>query len=284
MTTQIEKVSPTKQDGIEFYCSANGEETGMSHSGLFKFVGIPRTTGQRLIGLNYSGAQHVFPESLERWNTVSIFHTNIVGVKDTTDAQSGRIIKAEFCADFCSYIAYEYNGGNKVARYSLKKFASSGIKNFIHELSGFKTVSPSSEMNQILSILGGMQTQISDMSTKLDKAQGYFKATVSYPGLEAWLNDDTIEEDTLCLPESDQSWYTIEEACTQLFPNITFEKGTRISIGMMVAATWKSMHQSLPIKVVRLDGNGYRRPPVAAYPASFLPLIKNDVIKFVVSI
>ncbi len=281
MTNQVEKVSPADYDGIEFYCSANGEETGMSHRGLFKFVGIPRTTGQRLIGVLDKPAQHKFPESLERWNAVSIFHDNITG---SNDAKGAHIIKAEFCADFCSYIAYEYNGGNKIARYSLKKFAAIGIKTFIQELSGFKTVSPSSEINQILSILGGMQTQISDMSTKLDKAQGYFKASVTYSGLEAWLGDETMADDMLYLPDSDPSWYTIEEAINQLFPNITFEKGTRISVGMMVAATWKSMHQSLPTKVVRLDDKGYRRPPVAAYPASFLPLIKNDVIKFVVTL
>ena len=57
---------------------------------------IPRTTGQRLIGLNNSGAQHVFPESLERWNTVSIFHSNILGVNDTSAAQSGPSSKPSF--------------------------------------------------------------------------------------------------------------------------------------------------------------------------------------------
>ena len=245
------------------------------------------TTDQSLIKALSGGGPHQFPDELAKWRTESIYCEGISANDEFAPDQASPIIKAEFCADFCAYIAYDYSGGNKQAKFALKKFATSGIKNFIQELSGFKKVSDSSDTQQILSMLVGMQTQINEMSTKLDKAQGYFKASVSYPGLEAWLNDESIidgDNDTLCLPESDHSWYTIEEAIEQLFPNIKFEKGNRISIGMMVAATWKSLHQTLPTKVVRVNDKGHKKAPVAAYPSSFIPFIKNDVIKFIVGL
>jgi hypothetical protein len=79
----------------------------MSARGLFRFTGIARSTGQRLIGAMFPLAQHTFPEALERWNTISIYHENIQSPDYMTGSSAGRIIKAEFCADFCAYIAYE---------------------------------------------------------------------------------------------------------------------------------------------------------------------------------
>jgi hypothetical protein len=284
---QIEKVQPTTIDNIEFYCSINGEDTGMSHTGLFKFTGIARTTGRRLIGVLNDCGQHVFTGSLERWNTVSIFHENLLGVND---GKGGQILKAEFCADFCTFAAYEHNGGNKIARYSLSKFATSGIKTFIQEATGFKTVKPSSEMSTILAVLQRMDNQLSqntkdlhEVRIELAKTAGYRTAKVFYPGL-GFIPEDPIEDDTLCLPGEDTSWYTVPEAMAELFPNMTFTNGNKISIGMMVSGSWKTLKQELPTKVVRLNKAGYKAPPIAAYPASFLPVIKNDIIKFIVSL
>jgi hypothetical protein len=221
---------------------------------------------------------------------VSIFHENIVGIKDTSGAHGGRILKAEFCADFCTFAAYEYNGGNKIARYSLGKFATSGIKTFIQEATGYKTVSSSSEMSTILAVLQRMDNQLSqntkdlyEVRIELAKTAGYRSAKVFYPGLD-FIPENDVEDDTLCLPGEDRSWYTVPEAMAQLFPNMTFTNGNKISIGMMVAGSWKTLKRELPTKVVRLSKAGYKAPAIAAYPASFLPVIKNDIIKFIVSL
>lgn len=279
MTNAIERVSPVIHDGIEFYCSMNGEETGMSQTGLAKFVGLPATSLQRLLESFGLATQTESDLDVLASFQLGIYCENLVGMNQRAPT---RIIKADFCGELCAYVAYEYKGGNKIARYSLKRFASSGIQNFIQKVTGHQKIEGQSEnLTLIVSMLRDLTKDVGEMRVELGKTAGYRTAKVFYPGL-SFIPEDSLEDDTVLMIEGDLSWYTITEALVELFPNISFDKGAKVSIGKMVAATWKSLKQEYPTKIIRYSDKGTKKAPVAGYPASFLPLIKNDVNKFVI--
>jgi hypothetical protein len=273
MTNTIERVSPVQIDGIEFYCSLDGEKTGMSVAGLAKFVGMPRMTLRDVLTQIDNPGGESNQETLKAIALVPKYHTEILGDKQ---GGVGQVLTAEFCAEVCAYIAYEHKGGNATARYSLKKFTASGINNFIKEVTGHRKVGDLSQTNEILSRL---VDSVDKMQVKLDQCGGYLKARVEYPGLEKWMNAiDTAVEETKQL-EGDVPLYTLSEAMEKIYPGMTFSRGQRSGVGGAIAETYKNMKLAPAQQIKRLDDKGYQQGWVCGYPETMFPVIKACLLR-----
>lgn len=271
MATSIEKVKATNIDGIEFYCSSNGEQTGMSQTGLAKFCGLPKSTVWRLLSAIDANDSKKIPEGLKHLALVDIYHGNLHGY---TGGAPSAIVSAEVCAEICAWAAYEFNGGNKVARFSLKKFAATGIKNFIQEVTGFLTIGAESNTNAILlSLIGKMDAKLDCIETRLERTEGYLKARVEYPGLKDWMESiDIVSEQPLL--EGSVELYTINEAIAKIYPGTTLSRAHKTSLSRTVMEVYRAMKLDPPAQVIRPNKVGYNSPPVNAFPETMFPVIK----------
>jgi hypothetical protein len=267
MTVLIEKVPAKDIDGIEFYCSTDGERTGMSQVGLARFCGLPRISVWRLIESIVLPGSKKIPESLKELALVDIYHENLLG---SSRGGSAQIIKAEICAEICAWAAYEHNGGNKVARFSLKKFAACGIKNFIQEVTGFKTLAPESNTDELLKKL---IDKVDQMDVRLERTEGYLKARVEYPGLKDWMEAIEVDANQFLL-EGEQQLYTLNEAIAEIYHGMVLTKAHKTGLSRSISEVYKAMKLDPPVQVVRPNKVGYNSPPVNAFPSTMFPIIK----------
>jgi hypothetical protein len=271
MTVSIEKVKATIVDDIELFCSNDGKRTGMSQSGLARFTGIPKRTMSRIIEAITFGGTVAAYKGLEHLALVDIYVEKLVGA---SYIGSVSVIKAEICAEICAWAAYEYNGGNKTARFSLKKFAASGIQKFIQEATGFETIAEGSTTNDLLlSLMGEMQTDMRAMNLKLTKADNYFKARIEWPGMEQWIEESGLNDIEMAI-EGTPELFTLNEAIAKIYPGTVLSKPHKTGLSRSISEVYKAMKLAPPVQVIRLNKVGYNSPPVNAFPETMFPIIK----------
>lgn len=298
MTNSIEIATAQNIDGIEMYCSNDGSKTGMSTRGLVRFTGIPRTTLRRLL-LAITGAdqmpgdaKHIeIPKALQCLNSSNLYVEAIFS-KPVGDAgqDDGKIISSYACAIITNWAASSEGRNSEVAKYSALKFLENGMSNFIKEATGYQQQSASLDTQAILASLSiltaGMaelKTEMVEVKTELSTTNGYRKVRATYPGLEQWMQSIPEDDSLLSLApaKDDKALYTISEAMAELYPHIELTTSVKISLGMMVAATYKSMRHEAPPRVQRLNDKGQKLPIVSAYPEEMLPVVKGCFVEFV---
>lgn len=292
MTNAIERVKPSTVDGIEMYCSLDGQRTGMTVRGLVRFTGIARTTLRRLLSAIDQGGPFEegkpdveIPETLQCLNLENLYHS---GISATLDRSGGSSILTSYaCAKICNWAATDYNGGVEIAKFSASKFLENGLTNFIREATGYTDQSLDTKaILASLSILtqgmARLEGEMKEVKTELATTNGYRVLRIDYPGLKQF-TESLNESDPCqpCLPCDDQSLYTIDEAIKELYPRLKIGTNEKISLGMMVAGTYKTMKHTLPPKVRRLNAKGQKLPIVSAYPADFLPVIRGAFIELI---
>ncbi len=298
MTNSIEIATAQNIDGIEMYCSADGAKTGMSVRGLVRFTGIPRTTLQRLIlaitgSVQMSGdSKHInIPKALSCLDSTNMYINGIFSKPFGSAAQDDcKIISSFACAVITNWAASSAGGEREVAKYSALKFLENGMLNFIKEATGYQTPLPSSDTARILASLSVLTAGMADLKaemvevkTELSTTNGYRKVRATYPGLEQWMQSIPEDDSLLSLApaKDDKALYTISEAMAELYPHIELTNSVKISLGMMVAATYKSMRHEAPPRVQRLNDKGQKLPIVSAYPEEMLPVVKGCFVEFV---
>jgi hypothetical protein len=155
MLGQVEKVSPVTVEGIEFYCSSDGLNTGMSQTGLSKFANVHRKSVYNVLSLLDSTAIEELPEWLKPWKLVNVYYDNLLGSNSTKTAQ---ILKADFCADYIEQLAFHHEKPNQGALLSFRKFARIGISSFIKDVTGYRYLfSSQSDIQTILGIVKSLE-------------------------------------------------------------------------------------------------------------------------------
>lgn len=265
--SKIEKVTPVAKEGVEFYCSKNGQDTGMSQSGLARFANVHRKTVYTILASLESDALEDLPEWLKPWKLVSPYHENLTG---DSAGKAARILKADFCADYIEQVAFNPLRPNLVALTSFRKFARIGINSFIQDVTGYRDLS--SSQGDIQAILGIVQS----LEKKLDAASGFFQAKVHYPGLEEICKSTglTEEEEVQLLLAPQEKLLTLNECVDRIFPGMVFNKTQKHSLAILAGQAYKTLKLGSPIKVVRKNTQGYDLPPVYGYPERMLGTIK----------
>jgi DNA-binding XRE family transcriptional regulator len=125
----MSQIIRSEQDGVELFTVQATGESGMSQSGLAILAGVTKQSINALIkGLNPSGKTP--SESLKPWVG------NALSLSSNTEKQGGevQILKSEFCAAVIQHYAF---AGNKVAQFSLTRFAGMGIDKWIQQQTGW---------------------------------------------------------------------------------------------------------------------------------------------------
>lgn len=256
-------VTPVKSDnGITFYISNDGKQTGISISGLERLLGLSEK-GSLFSGKNklmedcQNGTpRETIPESLQPiWGKV--FNPSALG------SDNAMIITEEAAVTIISYYAIERK--NITATKSLFLFAKQGFNCWVKEITHFTV---EEQDNEILRTLRKLDQNLEIVKTKVEKLERLDGITVTlYPGAKH-INDGLASTNQLMLIDdclySGKDWLTSK--------GVKLTRGGYISFGHLVAQTYKTLtgknpqikyvtkpRKNKPNKTVKVkEGWGYR--------------------------
>jgi hypothetical protein len=261
MSGQIERVEPTVINGIEFYVSNISDEAGISLAGLAIICGVGATTVAALVnGLsepNKTGYKEL--EHLRGKDLRCAISSN----------QQAKVIKDEYAADIISYYAAK---GNSIAKVSLRKFQTIGIRTWIKEVTGSSTGADftlvQESLNKILDVLTTTNARLTSLE---QKTNGYTKASIEMPGLLKWMEKYGEDEtDQLSLPDGELvtlSEYLWNEK------SLKFNKKSMGKFANKVSYVYQTMAEERPDKKRGVTLKGYQTPLTNAYRRRDYPLL-----------
>lgn len=257
MNTEIVTPRPS-EDGIVFYVSASGDDTGISIRGLEKLGGYePQgnlfSKTQLFNDMENGMHRENIPECLQPvWGKV--FNRALKG------SDGARIVTAQAAVAIIEYRAFVQN--IKVARESFRKFSQIGFDTWVKKVVNFSNeplLNP--QLLQALQILNDKLDAVSSTCSKWNRIEG-ITATV-YPGLKMF-NDSLSNEDINRLMPSEQL-YTINDWCN--LKGIVLDRSTMSSFSRQASDTFKTFTGDRPkVKYSksartnrqRKEGNGYK--------------------------
>lgn len=258
----IEIVAPrVSEDGITFYVSADGSQTGVSIRGLENLLGMTpsgclfrESRYPILFRMSTTTVQlESDPKSLEPcWGNV--FTPQLRG----TD--NAKIVSSKAAACIIKYFAIVKQ--NTFADASLNHFLDKGFDTWVKEVVQFS--SEPTLNKQLLESLNRLSEKMEAVAAKVakwDKIEG-ITATV-YPGMQ-FINDSlSVEDISKVLPTHEL--FTVKEWLAM--KGVVLDKSTFCSFARQAADTYKTMTGERPPfkyttspktgKAVK-DGNGYR--------------------------
>ena len=251
-------------DGIEFYVSIDGTQSGMSESGLARLCGVDRSSIHNL--LQKAAADKKVPETLKP----------ILG-KDfylPTDAdKNAQVIPADICAVVIEYYAFESKAANDIAKFSFRKFASKGINSWIKEITGYKD-GQIPESREILSILKEVLSEVSELkqiSKEYKTLRG--RTIVTFPALDKTLEELATEEE--CLPEENPQNYTLVEWIAATKKGVILDNSSKHRLALLASETFKSVTGKEPKKEHRQDKTTKKRVnSVSVYSYTEFPILQ----------
>lgn len=230
----MEIVTPYRdENGITFYISNDGTETGISIAGLERLIG-QESGNSRLFAVERNkllndmmlgNQRETIPECLEAsWGKV--FNPSGVG------SDGAKIITENAATDIIEYYAFDKN--NKIARHSYRCFARQGFNRWVKEITHFTV---EEKENEILNTLRRLDQNMEIVKTKVEKLERLDGITVTlYPGAKH-INDGLSSTNQLML--MDDRLYSAKDWLTSKGVNLTH--GGYISFGHLVAQTYKTL-------------------------------------------
>jgi hypothetical protein len=268
MSSKIELVKPVTIDGIEFYVSDNGEESGISQTGLARLCGVDERTIRRLV--NELSVRHDTTSSQASIRLKKLKH--IQGLDLTLGISSNQqavVLKDEYAGDIIRYFS---DRGNETATFSLRKFNTIGIRNWIKDVTGHSTGDDQSGLHATLGQILDQLTITNSRLTRLEQTtSGYRKAVVYMPGLAEWMAKiDTSEDEQKLLP--DPELFTLAEYLWET-KKLKFEKPAMSLFSNKVSYVFKTVTEQRPERKHGVSVTGYKTPLTNAYRRKDFPLL-----------
>lgn len=289
-----EIVKPIEVNGIEFYVSKDGKQTGLSQIGLARLSGIPDTSMRRILAEIVDYLDRQTNLAVNEDSTLSAASQYILsalgntsGVRpylDITSSNQAKVVNASVASAIVEYYAYEAKNKTETALFSFRKFARTGIETWIKEVTNFVEVSDTSALlASMANTLNLLASDVAEMKAELFKTEGYRAARVTLPGLKEWMeNLDTQEFKQLQLPTSEtEELFTITEWANIAQNGLVLSKSNKHALANLVSATYKTMALEMPQKVTRYNDKGYKLQPVQAYPRRHFILLNMCYSKLV---
>lgn len=275
----IEKVKPVIVDGIEFYISNDGRESGMSISGLARFVGLSESRLRQGIvnklwgSLAEENGKSTFQPLPDNMKSLKPFVDNVFSVR-TTSYQNAKIIRSQVCTAIIRYVAFESDYEEEVkqlAEYCYHKFAEIGFHEWVKKSAGY--IEESNE-NKLFDQLKQLYVELKS----LDEFAKEYKViknttTVFMPGVKDLLDDivDSTDDDNLYLPTEDGA-LSIEGWLHRKGITLTSTKFRQLA--HITAATFKSMTKQDPSKAHFKLANGKTKYNVSVYEPQHFAIIQ----------
>ena len=251
-------------DGIEFYVSIDGTQSGMSESGLARLCGVDRSSVHNL--LQKAAADKKVPETLKP----------ILG-KDfylPTDAdKNAQVIPADICALVIEYYAFESKAANDTAKFSFRKFASKGICSWIKEVTGYRE-GQIPESKEILSLLQQLLVKVDNLEKDSKEYKNLRGRSVKvFPALDRTLEELATEEE--CLPEENPQNYTLVEWIAKSKKGVLLDNSSKHRLALLVSETYKSVTGNEPKREHRQNKETKKRTnSVSVYSYIEFPILQ----------
>lgn len=256
-------------DGIEFYVSTDGKQSGMSESGLARLCGVSLFSIQSLM----KRVAETEATNKELPNTLKPFIGKDLLLREATNKEQAKVIPANICAAVVEYYAFESKAANEVAKFSFRKFASKGISSWIKEVTGYEE-NKIPESKEILSILKEVLSEVGELkqiSKEYKNLRG--RSVQVFPALDKTLEEFAIEGE--CLPEENPQNYTLTEWVQLTKKGITLDNSTKHRLALLVSETYKSVTGSDPKKEHRQDKlTKKRNNSVSVYGYTEFPILQ----------
>lgn len=289
-----EIVKPVEVEGIEFYCSSDGKQTGVSQVGVSRLTGLSEWNTRQLLTeierLSVRGNDGLVNEE----STVSApIHAAALAIckgfidrcyLELTSVNQAKVVNSKLVSRIIRYYAYHAPRKSEVAVFSYDKFADVGMENWVKEVTKFVE---EGDMYSLMSSMNGtlllLNTKVEEMSIQLKKTEGYRAASVHMSGLRTWLESLEKEEfEQLQLPgDTVEELFTINEWAAIAHNGLVLSTSNKHALANIVSSTYKLMELTMPTKVRRLNQKGYKLPPVQAYPRRHFVLINMCYTKLV---
>lgn len=255
-------------DGIEFYVSIDGTQSGMSIRGLARLCGVALSTIQDILLRINIPTDKELPENLQP------FIGKVFELSEMTENNKGaKILSSDLCAAVVEYYAFESKAVNPTAKFSFRKFASKGINSWIKEITGYKD-GQIPESREILSILKEVLSEVSELkqiSKEYKTLRG--RTIVTFPALDKTLEELATEEE--CLPEENPQNYTLVEWIAATKKGVILDNSSKHRLALLASETFKSVTGKEPKKEHRQDKTTKKRVnSVSVYSYTEFPILQ----------
>ncbi len=253
--SNIELVKPSVVDGVEFYVSKSGDESGVSQNGLARLCGVSSGTMSGFIS-----ALENDPNRL-KLNGHGIFSARMSG---ENGGNSAKIINSETAVKIIEYYAFESRAKSEVAMFSFRKFAKMGFDSWVKSITGY---AQSQDTQSVLSAIQQVLQQLTEMKVEVKEYRDIRGVTTTvYVNLDQMLTDLPKQKS---LPSKDLT--TVKEWLQM--KGITLEVNKLKSFGRQVSDTYKSTVGRKPShKISYIDGRW--KNIGKGYPVDVFPMIE----------
>ena len=254
-------------DGIEFYVSIDGTQSGMSESGLARLCGVNRFAIRLLIKKITEPGNKELPKILEP------FTGKTLELQEADNKNQAKILSSDLCAAIVEYYAFESKASNETARFSFRKFGSKGMDLWIKEVTGYqKDQIP--ESKEILSLLQQLLVKVDNLEKDSKEYKTLRGRTVNiFPALDKTLEELATEED--CLPEENPQNYTLVEWVAKTKKGVFLDNSSKHRLALLISETYKSVTGSEPKKEHRQDKETKKRTnSVSVYSYTEFPILQ----------
>ncbi|MCA6430221.1 MAG: hypothetical protein IM613_12370 [Cytophagales bacterium] len=268
---QIEIVKPCiDENGIEFYVSRDGTQTGVSISGLARLCGVDESSIRNIIK---SVREEKNTRALKNY-TGQLFHLQM------TSEQQAKIVTTEAASYIIFYYAFESSVANDTAKFTAKQFATMGMHNWVKQVTGF------AEENDIRSLTATVNSLVTSVDSLTQEVKSWRTvkrvADESMNGVRLLIKEiekseaDRLEEEYVLAPVDIKTWSLTEWLAE--FKGVTLDSNRMKGLGRSVAETYKSMTQEPIMKDYRIvNGN---QAKVAVYSKKDFPILSVAFTKF----
>ncbi len=254
-------------DGMEFYVSVDGKQSGMSESGLARLCGVSLFAIQSLLKRVAEPTNKELPKTLESFAGKALL------LQDATNREQAKVVSSDLCAAIVEYYAFESKASNDTARFSFRKFASKGMDLWIKEITGYqKNQIP--ESKEILSLLQQLLVKVDNLEKDSKEYKNLRGRTVkTFPALDKTLEELATEED--CLPEENPQNYTLVEWIAATKRGVILDNSSKHRLALLASETFKSVTGKEPKKEHRQDKTTKKRTnSVSVYSYTEFPILQ----------
>lgn len=271
-----------EKEGIEFYVSVCGKNTGMSQSGLSRCSGMPRSTLQNILLAADAGTSNI--------ETLKPFAGNVFISSESANAQNkAKVVRSTVCAAIITHCAFNSkNIKNEFAKETLAKFAVIGIDTWIKKITGYEEDSPSldsEKLDLILSIIVPQSEEIKQIKCEIEEMKPIVEEykvvkngiRTSFRGLETVIESVKNENPILISGDS----YTLSEWLE--VKGVTLNHSGLRKLGRTVAETFKSCTVKPTTKKNYKKPNGKWSCNCTAYSEEHFPILEMAFNQFIQS-
>jgi len=254
-------------DGIEFYVSIDGIQSGMSESGLARLCGVNRYAIQNLIKRINDPANKELPKTLEP------FTGKALEMQETANKDQAKVISSDLCAAIVEYYAFESKAANDTAKFSFRKFASKGMDLWIKEVTGYQ-INQIPDSKEIVSLLQQLLIKVDGLEKDSKEYKNLRGRSVQvFPALDKTLEEFVVEGESLS--EVDPQNYTLTEWINKTKRGVVLDNSAKHRFALLVSETYKSVTGKEPKKEHRQHKETKKRTnSVSVYSYTELPILQ----------